>query len=106
MGFSAVAPGTDLSLHARELRRIHDAVLTGARTAGRPRALVARSWERMIALGLDPDGAGARDPLPRAEVEERRRASSLSWVIADLRRALTSVADASRFLLVVTDATG
>lgn len=106
MGFSAVAPGTDLSLHARELRRIHDAVLTGARTAGRPRALVARSWERMIALGLDPDGAGARDPLPRAEVEERRRASSLSWVIADLRRALTSVADASRFLLVVTDADG
>lgn len=105
-GFSAVEPGTDLSVHARELRRIHDAVLGGARSPGRPRAVVARSWRRMIELGLDPDGAGARDPLSRTEVERRRRATPLAWVIDDLRRALTSVADASRFLLVVTDADG
>lgn len=106
MGFNAVAPGTDLSLHARELHRIHDAVLAGVRTARPPRALVARSWQRMLALGLDPDAAGARDPLPREEVEARRRSSPLSLVIEDLRRALTSVADASRFLLVVTDSDG
>ncbi|MDT9592785.1 GAF domain-containing protein [Nocardioides zeae] len=104
--FGAVAPGTDLSVYARELRRVHDAMLGGAAPPRRPRAVVARSWERMLALGLDPDGAGARDPLPRADVEHRRRASPLTWVIDDLRRALTSVADASRFLLVVTDADG
>lgn len=107
-GFSAVAPGTDLTVHARELRRVHDAVLGGTRLApgAGPRAVVARSWRRMLELGLDPDGAGARDPLPLAEVEARRRRSPLSDVIDDLRRALASVADASRFLLVVTDADG
>lgn len=106
MGFSAVAPGTDLPAHARELRRIHDAVLAGGSPVRRPRAVVARSWQRMLALGLDPDGAGARDPLSHADVELRRRTSPLSGVIGDLRRALASVADASRFLLVVTDADG
>ncbi len=60
----------------------------------------------MLALGLDPTGAGARDPLGRDEIERRRRATPLRWVIDDLRVALSSVADASRFLLVVTDAEG
>ena len=44
--YAAVAPGIDLCLHARELVRIHDAVLSGSRPPDRPRALVARSWAR------------------------------------------------------------
>lgn len=104
--FSAVAPGTDLPRHARDLRRMHDLLLSGGRAPALPRPVVARSWQRMLALGLNPTGAGARDPLGRDEVERRRRATPLRWVIDDLRLALTSVADASRFLLVVTDADG
>jgi hypothetical protein len=105
-GFGAIAPGTDLSQHARDLVVIHDAVLGGARPPMRPRALVARSWSRVMDLGLDPDGDNARDPMPASELAALRHRSTLSLVIDELRQVLTSVADASRFLMVVCDADG
>jgi hypothetical protein len=104
--FEAIAPGTDLSQYARDLVRIHDAVIGGSRPPAQPRALVARSWNRVLALGLDPDGDNARDPLSVAELARRRRTSPLSLVIDELRAVLTSVADASQFLMVVCDADG
>lgn len=104
--FGAITPGTDLSTHARALRRVHDAVLAGGRPPMRPRAVVARSWQRVLGVGLDPSRTNARDPLPAAEWERRRRESPLDAVIGELRQVLGSVADASRFLLVVTDADG
>ncbi len=60
----------------------------------------------MIEFGVDPDNRDHHDPLPPAEVEERRRRSRLSLVIRDLQDVLLSVADASQFLMVVTDADG
>ncbi len=103
---NAVAPGTDLGQHARALQRVHDAVMGGAEPPARPRALVSRSWSRVLSFGLDPTRANARDPLPWAEVERRRRASPLTLVVDEIRAVLTSVADASRFIVVVTDAEG
>jgi transcriptional regulator of acetoin/glycerol metabolism len=105
-GYSAIAPGTDLSQHARVLLRVHDAVIGGGRPPVRPRGVVARSWSRVLDLGLDPSGGNARQPLPFPEVERRRRRSPLSLVIDELRQVLGSVADASVFLMVVTDADG
>jgi hypothetical protein len=105
-GYSAIAPGTDLSQHARVLTRVHDAVLTGGAPPVRPRGVVARSWSRVLGLGLDASHTNAREPLPFAEVERRRRQSPLSLVIDELRQVLVSVADASSFLMVVTDADG
>lgn len=102
----AVSPGTDLGAHARLLRVAHDAVLSGDRPAHAPRDLVVRSWRRVLAHGLDADAATVRDPLPLVEVERRRRASPIGTVIDDLRHVLTSVADASTFLMVVTDGDG
>ncbi|GEP37494.1 transcriptional regulator [Nocardioides psychrotolerans] len=96
----------DLSRRAQELQRVHDAVLGGSRPPSRPRPLVARSWSRVMQMGLDPDGDNARDPLPQSELERRRRASPLAPVVDELRRVLTSVADASQFLMVVCDAEG
>ena len=104
--YAAVQPGTDLGHHARALRRVHDAVLGGALPPRQPRALVARSWQRVMGLGLDPSRQNARDPLPREHVERRRRDSGLGEVIDDIRSVLCSVADASRFIVVVTDAAG
>ncbi|MFP5253630.1 MAG: GAF domain-containing protein [Actinomycetes bacterium] len=104
--YGAVLPGTDLGVHARTLREVHDAVLAGARPHVAPRPLVARSWSRVMRLGLDPSRPNARDPLGRAEVERRRRTSPLSLVIDDIRSVLGSVADASRFITVVTDLEG
>jgi hypothetical protein len=68
--------------------------------------VVARSWTRVLGLGLDPSRTNARQPLSFAEVEARRRRSALSLVIDELREVLGSVADASLFLMVVTDADG
>ena len=106
IGYSAIAPGTDLSEHVRVLARVHDAVLVGGRPPMRPRAVVARSWSRVLDLGLDASRANAREPLPLGEVERRRRGSPLSLVVDELRQVLVSVADASSFLMVVTDADG
>ena len=105
-GYSAIRPGTDLSQHARVLTQVHDAVLTGGRPPVRPRGVVARSWSRVLGLGLDASRPNAREPLPFAEVERRRRQSPLSLVVDELRQVLVSVADASSFLVVVTDADG
>lgn len=105
-GFSAIAPGTDLTQHARVLTRVHDAVIGGSRPPVRPRGVVARSWSRVLGLGLDASRSNAREPLPLAEVERRRRQSPLSAVVDELRQVLVSVADASTFLMVVTDADG
>ena len=105
-GYSAIVPGTDLSQHARVLVRVHDAVIGGSRPPVRPRSVVARSWSRALGLGLDASRANAREPLPFAEVEGRRRRSPLLPVIGELRQVLGSVADASSFLMVVTDADG
>ncbi|WP_110206381.1 GAF domain-containing protein [Nocardioides daejeonensis] len=96
----------DLATRARHLVRIHDAVLSGAAPPQRPRAVVARSWVRVLELGIDPDGPNRRDPLPPAEVDDRRRRSRLSLVIDEIRELLLSAADASNYLVVVTDADG
>ena len=105
-GYSAIAPGTDLFQHARVLQRVHDAVIGGGSPPVRPRGVVARSWTRVLGLGLDPARTNARQPLPFRDVEARRRRSPLSLVIDELRQVLGSVADASVFAMVVTDADG
>ncbi|GAA1874109.1 GAF domain-containing protein [Lapillicoccus jejuensis] len=105
-GGGAVTPGTDLGQHARALQRVHDAVMGGTAPPARPRPLVSRSWRRVLGLGLDPTRCNARDPLPLAEVERRRHHSPLALVVDEIRSVLTSVADASRFIVVVTDADG
>ncbi len=105
-GYSAITPGTDLSQHARVLTRVHDAVIAGGRPPVRPRGVVARSWSRVLGFGLDASSSNARQPLSFAEVERRRRESPLSPVVDELRQVLVSVADASSFLMVVTDADG
>lgn len=104
--FSAIAPGTNLSHHARRLVQVHDAVLGGGRPAMAPRPLVQRSWSRVLGLGLQPGRANARDPFGSDEIERRRRASPLSAVIHELTGVIRDVADASQFLMVVTDADG
>ncbi len=103
---SAVLPGTDLASHARALRKVHDAVMGGSAPTPGIRPIVSRSWSRVLALGLDPTHANARDPLPWSEVEHRRSGSPLAFVVEEIRTVLTSVAEASRFIVVVTDADG
>lgn len=103
---AALQPGADLARYARELMRMHDSVLGGGRATMRPRPVVSRSWQRVLRFGLVPDRPGARDPLSPERVEQLRRTSPLRIVIDDLARVISSVADASHFLMVVTNADG
>lgn len=96
----------DLASLARDLRQIHDAVLAGGTPPRRPRAVVARSWERVLGLGVDPDRRYLRDPLSIGEVETRRRTTRLAAVVDDLRGLLAPAAEASEYLVVITDADG
>ncbi len=104
--FGAIRPGTDLPRYARELVRVHDAVIGGGRPVVLPRAVVARSWQRVLRAGLDPDGTNVRGIRSADDVARRRRASPLSHVIVELEQVVHPVADASQLLLVVTDADG
>ncbi len=104
--FGAIEPGTDLPRYARDLVRMHDAVIGGGRSPLRPRTLVARSWSRVLAAGLVPDQANARTVLGLDEVERRRRMSPLAGVIGELMQVIAGVADASQLIMVVTDADG
>ncbi|WP_089924717.1 diguanylate cyclase [Lentzea albida] len=102
----AVPPGQHLPTYARELVRMHDAVIAGSRSALRPRALVSRSWNRVLGLGLRADDVNTRNWLGDAEIGRRQEASPLREVVPDLRAVVGSLADASQLLLVVTDPEG
>lgn len=99
-------PAPDLAHLARDLTRIHDAVITGGPPPAQPRALVARSWERMLRLGLDPTGGNRRVHSAEADVESRRHRSQLRLIVDELRSVLLETPAAAAFILVVTDADG
>ncbi|MGQ0573429.1 MAG: GAF domain-containing protein [Pseudonocardia sp.] len=105
-GVCAIRPGTDVARHARLLARVHDALLSGDRPPADPRRLVARSWQRVRAQGVDPDLGDPPGPLDPGQVEVRRTRSPLARVLPELRAALTSVAEDARHIMVVTDADG
>ncbi|HEY2058228.1 MAG TPA: transcriptional regulator [Amycolatopsis sp.] len=103
---SAVPPGRSLPAHARDLVRMHEAVIGGGRPPVRPRPLVSRSWSRVLGLGLAADSMNERDSVPEAEVARRRHSSPLRHVIGDLRQVIGAMSDAGHMLLVVTDSDG
>lgn len=105
-GVCAVRSGVDVARHARMLARVHDALLSGDRLPADPRGMVARSWRRVRAQGVDPDLGDPPDLMGADRVEARRAASPLQRVLPELRAALTSVAEDARHIMVITDADG
>ncbi|WP_226838935.1 helix-turn-helix domain-containing protein [Brevibacterium aurantiacum] len=99
-------PQPDLAHLARDLTRIHDAVITGGSPPVQPRALVKRSWDRMLRLGLDPAGGNRRVVAAEADVESRRQRSKLRLIVEEMKSVLLRAPDAASFILVVTDADG
>lgn len=99
-------PQPDLAHLARDLTRIHDAVITGGSPPEQPRALVKRSWDRMLRLGLDPGGGNHRVVAAEADIEFRRQRSKLRLIVEEMKSVLLRAPDAASFILVVTDADG
>ncbi|GAB2749712.1 GAF domain-containing protein [Salinifilum aidingensis] len=102
----AVPTGTDPRRYARVLAAVHEATLSGSSPPVRPRGVIAQSWSRVRAGGLDPDRGFDPAPLPPDEVERRRRTCKLGELLPQLRGELVAVADAAAHIMVIADADG
>lgn len=103
---TALPAGVDAREHARLLRRVHDAALSGRPVPVSLRPVVQDSWARVRRLGVDPDSG----PPPRTarleELHRDRTASPIAEVLPLIRRSLVPVADQADHIMLVTDAAG
>ncbi|MEV5603717.1 GAF domain-containing protein [Streptomyces sp. NPDC052299] len=95
------------SAQARRLvHRSREARMAGDRMPAAPRAEIGASWDRVLRSGLDPEQPTHSRLLEADEIEHRRRSSTLGEVMPLLSDGLTSIADASQQIMVVTDVEG
>lgn len=103
---TALPAGVDAREHARLLRTVYDASLSGRPAPVRLRPVIEDSWQRMRRFGIDPDDA----PPPRVtrldELQTCRSSSPIAEVLPLIRRSLVSVADEADHIMLVTDAAG
>ncbi|GHD19923.1 GAF domain-containing protein [Nocardiopsis kunsanensis] len=103
---TALPAGVDVREHARLLRRVHDAALSGRPAPAPPRPVVRDSWARVRRLGIDPDsGPPPRTARPE-ELHRDRTASPIAEVLPLIRRSLVPVAEQADHIMLVTDAAG
>jgi hypothetical protein len=102
----AVDPASDRLTHARALRRIHEAFNAGTDISGRVRAVVAQSWERSDAAGIDPQRHLAPILMDEREIEARWHAHPLYPVLPVLRQLLSDATTRAGHMLVISDAQG
>jgi signal transduction histidine kinase len=110
----AVGAETDPLVRARELRRSWERLLAdgglglelppGATAGLRP--TIVESWRRSLATGLDPTDLLAPIEADESEVLERWFEHPLGSLAQDLMEQLRKVAEESRSMVVVTDASG
>jgi hypothetical protein len=94
-------PGGD----GRVLHLAHDAFVTSGKTSG-VRDLVAESWLRSVAAGLDPEAAVAELRLAEDDLRAIREAHPLTAVMPVIRRLLVEEASEAGLLVAVSDAAG
>ena len=104
--FVAVDAATDLSAHARLLRRSWESALGGDGASADVRPVIEQSWRRMVGAGLDPDHLHPQRAFAPDELADRRDASPLHACIDVLRRCLGGFAMDAEHVMVVVDATG
>ena len=102
----AVDPGSDPVAQARSLRRLHDAFQQGRDVDRRVRAIVAQSWRRSGAAGVDPARHLAPIVMDEREIEHRWRSHPLYTVLPALRELLSDATTQSGHMLVISDAQG
>jgi hypothetical protein len=99
-------PGTDPVARARSLQRLHDAFQQGRDVDRRVRAIVAQSWARSGAAGVDPARHLAPIVLDEREIEHRWRSHPLYTVLPALRELLSDATTQTGHMLVISDAQG
>jgi PAS domain S-box-containing protein len=110
----AVEAGDDLLARARQIQKSWESLLPGgaldselppeATTGLRP--VVVESWRRALATGLDPTDLLAPIEADESEVLERWFEHPLGSLTYVLTEQLRKVAEESRSIVVVTDASG
>ncbi|HEU5356337.1 MAG TPA: GAF domain-containing protein [Actinocrinis sp.] len=101
----ALEIGADPRRRAGQLRRAHEAFVTGSSIAGPVRPVVADSWRRSAGALVPPDALAPVDLVDEA-LEEYRRSHPLAVVMPLLRDLLGTVADDGEHVLAVCDAVG
>jgi hypothetical protein len=101
----AVAVGEDPRQYAMLLSAVYDATMAGNRAPARPRPVVADSWNRLIAKGIDPEHHSPPD-VDTSGLDMLRQQSGLLAVLDDISRGLESVIDDGDNILVIADARG
>jgi signal transduction histidine kinase len=102
----AVDAATSPALRAREVRREWEQFVSDGRVNG-VRAPVADSWQRSLDAGVDPSGTRlAPVAVDRDEASERWQGHPLGQAAPLIRECLTSIAEESDHLIVVSDAAG
>ncbi|MFJ2111829.1 MULTISPECIES: GAF domain-containing protein [unclassified Streptomyces] len=92
---------------AQLLRQARDAALAGKQPPVAPRPVIDASWQRVLRMGIDPERPlDEVATLERDELEHRRRASALGETVRILSESLGGIVDASRQIMVVSDAEG
>ena len=90
----------------RAIDDVRDAVLTGSRPSARVRDVVAESWRRSRAAGVDADRAVAPVLLERDELVDYRAAHPLSHVFPLLYDVLGHTVETCESVLAIADAQG
>lgn len=99
-------PGCDPADLSRELIVARETfVSTGAPPEG-VRRVVADSWRRSVASGVDPDGAPPPLELPRDDLREYRADHPLAAAMPVVRRLLVDAAGSAGLVVAVSDAAG
>nr|WP_231104859.1 helix-turn-helix domain-containing protein [Haloechinothrix halophila] len=96
----------DPDAYAKLLRRVHEAVLSGAPAPRPPRSVISASWDRSLAADVDPDGKLPPLVYDTDELDDVRQAHPLAAVLPLLRQNLVSIADDAEHIMIVTDADG
>ncbi|GAA4857825.1 helix-turn-helix domain-containing protein [Saccharopolyspora rosea] len=91
---------------ARELERVHAAVLSGGRAPREPRPVVAESWRRSLRARVDPERRLPPLVFDTDRIGDVREAHPLAVWVPLVSRSLLEAADASSQIVIVTDAEG
>ncbi|MFI6907973.1 GAF domain-containing protein [Nonomuraea sp. NPDC050394] len=96
-----------LDAYSRKLRGAHEAAWTGATLPeGAPRRLISASWERSIEAGVDPEKAAAPLVYDVSRINDVRESHPLQPLLPLLAGTLTTMADASGHVAIITDGDG